>query len=899
MNKRFTFIIKIACICFATLMSCKEEQIGFNAQVRPILNKKCISCHGGVKQSGGFGLVFRENAIGKTANGKYGIVPGHPEESEMIARITHKDPEMRMPIEEPPLTDEEIDVLKTWIAQGANWEEHWAYLKPEVKTVPEIDAKWGTNTIDAFILKTLDAKGLSPNVEANPYDLVRRLCLDLTGLPPTEAQIANFTSDTSQAHYEAFVDTLLNAPSYGEHWASMWLDLARYADSKGYERDRKRQIWKYRDWVIDAFNTDMPFDEFTIKQLAGDLLPNPTEAEYVATAFHRNTLANGEGGTGNEEYRVASVIDRVNTTWEVWQSTTMACVQCHSHPYDPIKHEEFYTSYAFFNNTLDWDGPKDSPLYRGFKGLEKQQLDEVKAWVAKVSSDETANQWGNFISTQEPKVLPEDFEDYGNATHRNTADQDFMIAYNNAYLKIGTVDLSTIDRLYLNYKQKVKATARVVVRQDSLNGPIIGEARLEPSRRFVNTPIKIKTKAKAAPLFIQIKSTAKNYKCLIDGILFGEKLPAPQNEAYTSTYKTIDGLLNAKYHYSTPVMFDKTPLFKRQTQVFDRGNWLVLKDTVQPNVPDLLNTTNAAFKNRLDLAKWLVSDANHLTARVIANRFWARLFGKGLVLTSEDFGTLGEKPTHPELLDWLAVTFSKEWQWRVKTLLKTIVLSSTYKQSAVITEDAKRKDPYNQWLARSSRVRLSAEQIRDQALAVSGLLSQKMHGPSVMPKQPDGVWTVIYSKDQWQTSEGEDAYRRGVYTYLRRSSPYPSFISFDASGRDACMSRRINTNTPLQALVTLNDPVYFEAALHLAKEIAPLEVEIKEKISVAYRKVMGKAIGIGKLEILNQLYNDTKAYYAAHEEEAQALIQSNQTSLAALTVVMNSLMNMDEFLVKN
>ncbi len=891
--------IKISFILLFALLSCKEKKIGFNTQIRPILNKKCISCHGGVKQSGNFGLVFRENALGKTASGKYGIVPGLPEESEMISRITHQDPEMRMPIEKPPLTKEEIELLIKWVEQGANWEDHWAYLKPQNPKTPTSDPQWGNNPIDAFILKTIKTKGMSPNTEANPYDLVRRLCLDLTGLPPTEAQISNFTTNYSKENYETFVNQLLESPSYGEHWASMWLDLARYADSKGYERDRKRQIWKYRDWVIDAFNKDMPFDQFTVEQLAGDLLPNPTEDQYIATAFHRNTLANGEGGTENEEYRVASVIDRVNTTWEVWQSTTMSCVQCHSHPYDPIKHKEFYTSYAFFNNTLDWDGPKDTPLYRGYKDLEKKKLDKVKEWVETVSSKEEANKWTNFIHLQEPKLTPEDFEEYRNATHRNTADQDFMIAYNNAQIKINDLDLESIDRIYFNYKQKITSTAKIIVRKDSMNGPIIGQTILNQAQKFTNKPIKIKPNSKSKTIFLQITSNDQKYKCLVDGVLLGKKLPAPQDKQYATIYEYIDNLLNAPYDYSTPVMHNKTESFKRQTQVFDRGNWLVLTDTVYPGVPKLLNTENTKFKNRLDLAKWLVSDNNNLTARVIANRFWAQIFGKGIVLTSEDFGTLGEKPTHPELLDWLAIKFSTDWKWSVKTLLKNIVMSSTYKQSAVITAENKEKDPYNQWLARSSRVRLSAEQIRDQALAVSGLLSKKMHGPSVMPIQPDGVWTVIYSKDSWKTSQGEDAYRRGLYTYMRRSSPYPSFISFDASGRDFCLSRRTNTNTPLQALVTLNDPVYFETAFHLAQQIEKLEGGKKEKIAIAYQKVMGKSISEEKSKILMTLLNETEAYYADHKEEVHALIKSNNTELATLTVMMNSLMNMDEFLVKN
>ncbi len=879
--------------------SCKQEKIDFNAQVRPILNKNCISCHGGVKQSGGFGLVFRENALGETANGKIGIFPGSPEKSEMISRVTHKNTEMRMPLERDPLSKEEINILTQWIEQGAEWEEHWAYLEPEKAEIPDLESAWGNGEIDAFVYKQMQAQGLSPNVEADSYDLVRRVYLDLIGLPPTTPQIERFLKDTSEKGYEKLVDSLLASPKYGEHWASMWLDLARYADSKGYEADRGREIWKYRDWVIKALNEDMPFDQFTIEQLAGDLLPNPTKDQIIATAFHRNTLNNGEGGTDNEEYRISAVIDRVNTTWEIWQSTTMSCVQCHSHPYDPIKHEEYYTSFAFFNNTSDWDVPSEHPIYREFDDIDQKELEHVKKWVASVASKEEVNKWERFVHVQEPKIRPEDFDEVSNTVHYNRAGQDYMVISNNAMIKLKNVPLKNVDRIYLNYNQHGKPKGRLVIKADSINGSVIGNLLLNKTQGFNNVPIKINTNSELADLYFVFESQNEDYKCFIDGFLLGEKLPAEDHKYHTEIYNKIDKLLNTRAKYTTPIMVEKSKDFSRVTKVFDRGNWLVPTDTVTTSVPKLLNPNNKQFKNRLDLAKWLVGDNNYLTGRVIANRFWAKLFGKGIVMTSEDFGTLGDKPTHPELLDWLALNFSNEWGWSVKKMLKNIVLSDTYKQSSVISKEAKDKDPYNQWLARSPRVRLSAEQIRDQALVVSGLLSDKMYGPSVMPHQPDGVWTVVYSNDQWITSEGEDAYRRGLYTYLRRSSPYPSFISFDASERETCLSRRINTNTPLQALITLNDPVYFEAAMNLAQQVDIIEGGKKEKVNAAYKKVMGKKISKEKSEILTHLLDDTEAYYSEHKDEAFELIQSDDLELASLTVMVNTMMNMDEFLVKN
>ena len=879
--------------------SCTEEKVDFNAQVRPILNKNCISCHGGVKQSGDFGLIFRENALQETKNGKIGIVPGHPEKSEMIARINHENPEMRMPLEREPLSKEEIDILTKWIKQGAEWQEHWAYIKPQEPEVTQTKSGWAKNEIDHFILNKIEENGLSPSEEANKYDLVRRVYLDLTGLPPTPKQVDDFVNDNSAQAFEALVDELLASPKYGEHWASMWLDLARFADSKGYEADRGRHIWKYRDWVIKAFNNDLPFDQFTIEQLAGDLLPEPSINQLIATAFHRNTLNNDEGGTDNEEYRVASVIDRVNTTWEVWQSTTMACVQCHSHPYDPIKMEEYYTSFAFFNNTSDWDVPAEHPLLKEFEAEDEAKLDEIKKWIAGRSTASESGKWEKFLLVGEPKLRPEDFEEVENVVHYNRAGQDHMRVYDGSYVKIKGVPLQDIDRIYLNYSQGSKDLGELWIRADSLKGPVIGKTTLTKTNGFTNIPIRLTNHPGTADLYFQFKGRSDDYNGSIDGFLLGEKLPGDKDAEYQRVYQEIDEMLNAPFKNTTPIMIEKPETHSRQTNVFVRGNWLVKGDEVSPGIPALFTSEETGFNNRLDMAKWLVSDENPLTGRVMVNRFWAKLFGKGLVATVEDFGTLGDYPSHPALLDWLALRFSGEWNWQVKKLLKTIVMSATYRQSSKVPAVAMEKDPDNKWLSRSPRVRLSAEQIRDQALAVSGLLSDKMYGPSVMPPQPDGVWTVVYSNATWNTSEGEDAYRRGLYTYTRRSSPYPSFITFDAAGREFCLSRRINTNTPLQALVTLNDPVYFEAAKNLAKQIREVKGDKKAKVEAAYDKVMGKMPTAGKTDILINLLEETEGYYKENEAEAYKLTGSEDLELATLTVMANALMNMDEFIVKN
>lgn len=879
--------------------SCKQEKIDFNTQVRPILNRSCVSCHGGVKQSGGFGLVFREYALGKTKSGKFGIVPGDPKQSEMIARINHKDPEMRMPLEKDPLTSEEIDLLTKWIEEGAEWEEHWAYLKPQEPEIQESNSGWATNEIDFFIEEKIIENDLYPSEEATKRDLARRVSIDLIGVPSSPDLLRAYLEDDSETAYESFVDELLKSPKFGENWASMWLDLARFADTKGSASDTYRPAWKYRDWVIRAFNNDMPFDQFTIEQLAGDLLPEATRDQLIATGFHRNTKSNNEGGTSNEEYRVSAVLDRVNTTWEVWQSTTMSCVQCHSHPYEPIRHKEFYSSVAFFNNSADWDVPAGFPLLKGLEKEDASKVEEIKEWITNRSSKKVANEWERFMLVSEPKLRPEDFAEAKNTEHYNRSTQDHMKVFNGAQILIEDVELKDIDRIYLNYRQSKKYKAVITIRADSLQGKVIGTASLTPSDDFKDIPIEISTNLEVADLYIQFASQSDDYVCIIDGFLPAKKLPGKKNKAYKEVYSMIDKVLNATYNdlESTPIMIEKPESKTRESNVFVRGNWLVKGDKVTPGVPELLNDANLSFKNRMDLAQWLVSEENPLTARVIVNRFWEKLFGTGIVLTLEDFGTLGELPTHPELLDWLALRFSREWNWSVKKLIKTIVMSSTYRQSSKVSQEANEKDPYNKWLARSPRVRLTAEQIRDQALMVSGLLSNKMYGPSVMPYQPDGV--IDLGRNEWKTSEGEDAYRRGVYTFLRRTSAYPSFISFDASDRDVCLSRRIRTNTPIQALVTLNDPVYMEAARNLAKQILRLDGEAPMKVEIAYNKVMGKKPSKEKKETLVKTLKKTRSYYEEHKEEAFQLAKSENIELASLTVMANILMNMDEFIVKN
>ena len=764
LGRRFSISFLIGPLSFVAI-SCNSGKgidthlvaINYNDHIRPILNNKCIACHGGVKKLAGVSFLFEEEALSVSKNGNRIIIPGDAANSELIARVTHHDPNERMPMDEDPLTKEEIDILTRWIDQGAQWKDHWAFIPPEKKLPPAAeDEAWIKNAIDQFILARMDDEGLKPSEEADKPTLLRRVSLDLIGLPPSVQDRELFFNDNSPNAYDKLVDRLLASPRYGEHWTSMWLDLARYADSKGYEQDAHREIWKYRDWLIDAFNADMTFDEFTIQQLAGDLLPDASKDQIIATAFHRNTMNNDEGGTDDEEFRVAAVIDRVNTTWEVWQGISFGCVQCHSHPFDAFRHEEYYKYLSFFNNTADADLPTEEPVIDVYTKEEESKIALIKAWIS------------------ENKGKP----------------------------------------------------------------------------------------------------------------LMGAQLSKKETE--------LDSIKGT----SLPIMKELTGDDRRETNMFIRGNWLDKGKKVVSDVPASLPSLKTEEEpDRLVLAKWLVSGENPFTARVIANRIWAKLFGRGIVETLEDFGSQGSPPTHPEMLDWLALQFQDELGWRMKPLIKMMVTSATYKQSSKVTPEKFDKDPNNYLLSRASRIRLSAEQVRDQSLSVSGLLSEKMYGPSVKPYQPEGVWQVIYSGVNWENSEGEDAYRRGLYTYWRRTSPYPSMMSFDSPSREFCVNRRINTNTPLQALITLNDPVYIEAANALGNLTKRNGKTLDQRITNMFERTLLREPTEGEVEILKNVYVEA-SLNLAEDYDKTPMNLSLEALRTPMAVVANSLLNLDEFLTR-
>jgi Protein of unknown function (DUF1553)/Protein of unknown function (DUF1549)/Planctomycete cytochrome C/Carbohydrate binding module (family 6) len=886
-----------------TFFAFPKSAIDFNTQVKPIFNKKCIVCHGGVKQKAGFNLLFREQALANTESGKPAIIPGKPGESELVKRITETDPDERMPYKHEPLSKTEINILKQWIKEGAKWGEHWAYIPVKPEEVPDYNNKKIKNDIDRFIYKKLKEEKLSFSAEADKATLLRRVSLDITGLPPSESVAKKFLNDNSDKAYENLVDDLLASPAYGERWTSLWLDLARYGDTKGYESDQGRTIWKYRDWLINAFNADKPYNDFLTEQLAGDLMPNPDDAKYIATGFHRNTMTNDEGGTDNEEFRTAAVMDRVNTTWSAILGTTFNCVQCHSHPYDPFKHEEYYKFLAFFNNTRDEDTEADYPLLRQYTGKDSTRFYALKEWLNKNVPEKEANEQTYFLKTWQPviNVLQCDefinaamtgwlveIRNYGSCRLKNVSLDNstqftvrFVSIHNTGQLEIYLDSLKTKPYKVIPVWSTTKGWDFVTVNID----PIPGKHNLY--FKYVNSSI----------------SPKHPNGILMEWFRFSQPFPGKGKAGYADAKILFDSLMYAKPE-TTPVMIENNTGMFRSTHVFERGNWLVKGDEVLPDVPHVLNPMPAnAPKNRLGLAMWLTDKKNPLTARTMVNRLWEQLFGYGLAETLEDLGTQGIPPTHKELLDYLSWKFMNDFNWSLKKLLKEMVLSATYRQDSKVNEELLKKDPNNKFYARGPRIRLSAEQLRDQSLAVSNLLSKKMYGQSVMPYQPEGIWLSPYNGAVWKMSEGEDQYRRSVYTYWKRTAPYPSMITFDGGPRAVCITRRIRTNTPLQALTTLNDSSYLVMARHLAYRMQQQGgKEITKQIQKGYEAMMYKPITEVKLNALLELYNKSINKFKKDEDATCEMIgvmdEHNNPETAALVVVANAMLNLDEWVNK-
>ncbi|MEM9886388.1 MAG: DUF1553 domain-containing protein [Bacteroidota bacterium] len=916
-SKKSIFIIVIALTVLSIGWYAANQQhfhtskVDFSTQIKPILNKKCISCHGGVKKQGGYSLLFEAEALAELPSGKFAIVPGRPHQSEIIRRLTLEDPEERMPYQADPLSAEEIDLLTQWVAEGANWGEHWAYQAVEKQVVPIVETDWGRTSMDQFIAKKILAKGLSPSSQADARTLTRRVALDIIGFPAPDSLAAHFLADPTDENYEVLVDELLALPHFGEKWASMWLDLARYADTKGYERDQSRAIWRYRDWLIRAFNEDMPYDQFIIEQLAGDLLPNPTDDQYLATAFHRNTMTNDEGGTDNEEFRVAAVIDRVNTTWEVLSSTTFACAQCHTHPYDPFLHKEYYEFAAFFNNTRDEDTHAEYPLLRHYTKEERAKIQQVAAWAGAFGSKEEEEKITRFIKTLSPARNSLQADQLENAT---IADTKWLAFRSKSAARIAeAVDMTGKNSLWVSMKGYTKG-GLLNFRLDAPDGKVFYSLPINEAidgRKWTKLQLTLQAVEGIHDIYLSYEhpispkdeAAAKRSHLQFEWFHFTKHLSGEKEEGYQKINQLYQELIRAEVP-STPVMVENPAQLQRPTYVFERGNWLTRGEEVFPDVPASLNDfPDDAPRNRLGLAKWMTAPENPLTARTMVNRVWEQIFGNGIVETLEDLGTQSLPPTHQALLDYLSWEFMHNYQWSVKTLLKTILMSDTYRQSSVTTPEQLAIDPKNQYLARMSRIRLSAEQIRDQALFLSGAMNPELYGKPVMPYQPKGIWSSPYDNEKWRQSQGDQQYRRAIYTYWKRTSPYPSMMTFDGVGREVCSSRRIRTNTPLQALVTLNDSVYFDLSVKLAAKTWFMGTTAQERIQKAYELATYKEMTEQKLEQLSELYQLALESYQANKNLIRAVPEDpnieEKPAFAALALVANSIINLDEVITKN
>lgn len=902
-----TVWIGLVSYCAVTCTS-NGTTVSFNDDIRPIFNQKCLKCHGGVKKQGDLSLLFREDALQPAKSGKIAIIPGSPLKSELIKRISHHDPEERMPLDAEPLTNQEKKLIKRWITQGAQWEEHWSFKPVE---------KPNSTGIDHFIHKKLKEVDLHPAPEANKEVLAHRVGFDLTGLPVDEALLQAFLTDNSSTAYETLVDSLLASPAFGERWASWWMDLARYADSKGYESDMLRPMWPYRDWLIKAFNADQGFDQFTIEQIAGDLLPQPTRDQLIATAFHRNTMTNAEGGTDDEEFRMAAVIDRLNTTFEVWQGVTIGCGQCHGHPYDPFRHEDYYKLLAFLNNSADADLTSEFPVVEHFE----ERYQKIHDSLLQIAASYWPQSTGLLDSDplQAIKVLSYPVvpvylvDELDNTTLEESILTNF--SYNANSLKdkhftfvIRDVDLTHVSDIEYEYAAGGD-DAVLELRLQSFNGQPVSATKMWNTQSAITTYGALNYKwigSSITPvsglhdLFFSIVNTTQR---IPEGIILLKNIRLKGATLQPKIPAALAKKLQENWERSLkiPVMAERKNV--RPTHVLLRGNWLTKGELVSPEIPSCLpSLTDDNKPDRLDFARWLVSTENPLTGRVLANRVWEQIFGAGLVVTAEDFGSQGVPPTHPELLDYLAWRFSHDYSWSFKQLLREIVCSKTYKQSSEVEAEKLTKDPVNQYLSRGPRIRLSAEQIRDRALSVSGLLSKKMYGPSAMPPQPEGIWQVVYSGSEWKTSLGEDRYRRAIYTFWRRTSPYPTMITFDSPSREFCVSRRIRTNTPLQALTMLNDSVYMEAAQGLARQMkANAGASRLDMLNYGYHKAIGRSPSPLILAELDSLFVWAAQNYECEKAAASIVAgqeKENPEELAALTIVANAIMNLDAFVMK-
>jgi hypothetical protein len=1027
--------------------------VNFDRDIRPILSNNCFQCHGPDEQQRETNFHFDTEDGAFLDDGI--IVRGKASESILVKRITNPDPRERMP---PPdsghkLTDQQIRLLVRWIDEGAKWSSHWAWAAPKRSEPPAVrQTAWPRNAIDRFILARLEREGLQPSPEADRITLLRRLTYDLTGLPPTPADVEAFLNDHSPTAYERRVDALLASPRYGERLAMPWLDAARYADTHGYHIDSLRGMWPWRDWVISAFNRNLPFDQFVVEQLAGDLLPHATRDQKVASGFNRNHMINFEGGAIADEYQVEYVIDRVEATSSAFMGLTMGCARCHTHKFDPITHKEFYQFFAFFNNVPErgLDGrngnadpvllltspAQDARLAELTDAIEAAQRALADPVVAPLQ-DEWERSWTSSPAPVVTNGLTAHYEldgsftdisgryqhgrtiagdptfDTGRIGRTASFDGDTEVSFGNvgafdrgdafslaAWLRgRGKLPMAVFqkmetaggrgyelgfDDIVLSGVQRWSARLTLILASDGPERTIQirtrdrfrlgdwhhvavtydGSGTAAGLRIFVNgAPQAVEVLRDAlgpsiatpAPLRVGNKTIGKPYNGQIDDLrLYGRVLTTSDVETlalHDAARAIVSGVrgkrstaeaaevreyflteaapdaLRAQYRELKRLQAEKQELERRiptamvmgesatarDTFVLARGDYRNKGEKVEPGVPSMLPALpKEPATSRLTLAKWLVDPAHPLTARVAVNRFWQMYFGYGIVKTQEDFGVQGEPPVHPELLDWLATEFVQS-KWDVRALQRLIVTSSTYRQSSKVTRQLREKDPENRLLARASRLRLPAEMIRDTALSVSGLINPAIGGPSVFPYQPAGLWEEMafgegFTAQSYEQSHGADLYRRGMYTFWKRTVPPASLAAFDAPDREKCTARRVLTNTPLQALVLLNDPTYVEAARALAERITT-EAGGSDagRIEYAFRLATARRPTPEETTVLRELLRTSRDAYRRNPDAAQSLVsvgesprktRMNAAELAAWTTVASTILNLDETITR-
>ncbi len=980
-----------------SLVSAADEKVDFATQIRPILSDRCFHCHGPDGQSRAADLRLDQ----QEAAHDYAIVPGDPENSEVYLRLTDHDPDVRMP---PPdsnrtVSKDEIALIHRWIEQGAEYEQHWAFQRIEKPSVPQLDDDdWSRNEIDKFVLAKLREDNIQPNGQAEPWRLLRRVSFDLNGLPPTLEQLDDFEADPSEANYQKHVQRLLDSHHYGERLAAEWLDAARYSDTYGYQVDRNRYVWPWRDWVIRSLNANMPYDQFVTQQIAGDLLPEATQDNILATTFCRLHPQKVEGGSIPEEFRVEYVADRSQTVATAFLGLTMECCRCHDHKYDPLSQREYYQMFAYFNSideaglysyfTYSVPTPtlmiKDEAQAANLKQLD-QQVADLEAALAKLEAPTVGDQ--NVNITLDPPIEQVDFEDakvggnqsvdgpQGKAV-RLTGDDAINLKQGNfqrhqpfsVSLWMNTPDAK--DRAVVFHRSRAWTDAasrgyELLLEDGKLKWSLIhfwpgnaisikakesfpidtwkqvvvtydGSSRADGLKIFVDGQA-IETEVIRDKLTKQITGGGNDHitigerfrdRGFTDGMVdqfavYDHQLTPAEVAVFSGAEATADQIAeyrlvrrydswaetaaklaearekrNEAYDKTSEIMVMKELESPRPTYLLARGNYDAPTDLVQPKTPEVLPPFEDGWsEDRLGLAKWMVDRDNPLTARVAVNRYWQLLMGEGLVRTPEDFGNQASPPTHPKLLDWLAADFI-EHGWDVKRLLRQIVSSATYRQSSEASPEMIQRDPENKLLARSGKFRLSAEMVRDNALATSGLLVDQVGGPPAKPYEVSSSFKPI------KHDTGNGLYRRSLYTFWQRTSPAPAMMTFDASKRDVCQLKRERTSSPLQALVLLNGPQYVEAAKMLAVRVLKDEKphSDQDKVQMVFRLLTSRAANDKELELLTQLFTQQQKHFQEHGEAAQKVLTAGEAKVpaelaaadvAALTVVANTVMNFD------